>query len=628
TVLDSSTFVSNGANPAQGAVTWTPGPDNAGQTYTFYATANSGGCPIPGTHTEVFYISVGGQCLNAVITNTACNDSTGAIDITVNANNPPFTYLWSNGATTEDISGLPIGQYWVDVSNANGLVVSDTFYVSASNINLNPIVNPLNCDQPIGAIGVNPSGGTAPYTYQWNNGSTGQAIGGLSAGGYSVIVSDAIGCFAQQTFILDPPDSCFVLIEGTVYYDQNNNCIQDPTENGIPYMVVDLAPGWATLTDAQGHYSLQADTGSAVVSVMPAPFSGPLCPATGLTNLSFSSYEDDTTGIDFAMDFQAVQDLVVNHTAGVAVPGITRYHFLTATNLGNVPVSGVVSANYDATESLTAAINPAPSLNDPTNQLLEWNYGTLAPGASAVFTFFTMVDTAATPGDTSKTYVVLNPIAGDTTPANNYDTTCVEILASYDPNDKQVSPEGVVAPATGQGGYILPTQDLMEYTVRFQNTGTYPAQYVVIRDTLDSDLNALSFRAAGASHPYSLNFEDDSVLVFTFANINLPDSASDPQGSQGFVAYTLQHAGSLSPGSQIENRAAIYFDYNAPIITNTVQNTIFTYPEVAMDPLIWDYLCAPYELTAQLSVLGTSPYSYNWNTGTQGQNTSGSFSTP
>ncbi|MEM6343009.1 MAG: PKD domain-containing protein [Bacteroidota bacterium] len=628
TVLDSSTFISAGANPAQGVVTWTPGPDNAGQTYTFYATATSAGCPVPGTHTEVFYVSVGGQCLNAVVSNTACNDSTGAIDITVNASNPPFTYLWSNGATTEDISGLPIGQYWVDVSNASGLLISDTFYVSASNINLNPIVNSLDCDNPIGAIGVNPSGGTAPYTYQWSNGTTGQAIGALSAGGYSVIVTDAIGCFAQQTFILDPPDSCFVLVEGTVYHDQNNNCIQDANENGIPFMVVDIAPGWATLTDAQGHYSLQADTGNVVVSVMPAPFSSPLCPVSGSTSLTFSSYDEDTTGIDFAMDFQSVQDLLVNHTAGVAVPGLSRYHYVTATNLGNVPMSGTVSANYAPVEVLTAVINPAPSLNDPSNQLLEWSYGPLAPGASAVFTFFTSVDTAAIPGDTAKTYVVVNPIAGDTTPANNYDTTCVEILAAYDPNDKQVSPIGVVAPATGQGGYILPSENLMEYTVRFQNTGNYPAQYVVIRDTLDSDLNAMSFRAAGASHPYSLNFEDDSVLVFTFANINLPDSASDPLGSQGFVAFSLQHAGSLSPGSQIENRAAIYFDYNAPIITNTVQNTIFTYPEVAMDPLTFDYLCFPYELMAQLSVLGTSPYTYNWNTGTQGQNTNGTFSTP
>ncbi|MEL6844652.1 MAG: PKD domain-containing protein, partial [Bacteroidota bacterium] len=137
-----------------------------------------------------------------------------------------------------------------------------------------------------------------------------------------------------------------------------------------------------------------------------------------------------------------------------------------------------------------------------------------------------------------------------------------------------------------------------------------------------------SYRPAGASHPYSLMFEGDSVLVFTFANINLPDSVSDPQGSQGFVAYTLQHAASLSPGTQIDNRAAIYFDYNPPIITNTVRNTIFTYPEVAIDSLHWDYLCFPYDLTAQLSVLGTSPYTYQWNTGAQGLNTGDAFVTP
>ncbi|MEL6654630.1 MAG: hypothetical protein AAFQ87_27895, partial [Bacteroidota bacterium] len=120
-VLDSSSFTSNGLNPATGVFSWTPGPDNAGQTYIVYATASSAGCPVPGTHTEVVYISVGGDCLDAIITNTACNDSTGAIDLIVNVSNPPFTYLWSNGATTEDISGLPIGLYTVAISNAAGL---------------------------------------------------------------------------------------------------------------------------------------------------------------------------------------------------------------------------------------------------------------------------------------------------------------------------------------------------------------------------------------------------------------------------------------------------------------------------------------------------------------------------
>lgn len=627
-VLDSSTFNSTGINPAQGIVSWTPGPDNAGQTYTFYATASSAGCPIPGTHTEVFYISVGGQCVNATITNTACNDSTGAIDITVNATNPPFTYLWSNGETTEDITGLPIGQYWVDITNGSGFLISDTFYVSASNIALNPILNQPSCDQPIGALGINPSGGTAPYTYQWSNGSTGQAIGGLNAGGYSVIVTDAIGCFAQQTFVLNAPDSCYVLIAGTVYYDQNNNCVQDVGENGIPYVVVDITPGWAVLTDAQGHYSIQADTGNVNVSVIPAQFTSPLCPVTGMTSLYFASYDNDTTGIDFAMDFQPVQDLQINHVGWAAVPGNSRYHYIYASNQGNIPMSGTVKVNYDAVETVSNLFNPMPSLNDPANQLLEWNFSGLAPGASLIYTFYTVVDTNATVGDTAKTFAVINPVMGDTTPSNNYDTTCVTILASYDPNDKQVSPIGITAPATGQGGYILPTQDLMEYTVRFQNTGTYPAQYVVIRDTLDGDLDAFSFRAAGSTHPYSLLFEDDSVLVFTFANINLPDSASDPQGSQGFVAYKLRHAGSLSPGRQIENRAAIYFDFNSPIITNTVQNTIFRYPTVTIDSSSVDYLCFPNELTAQLSVLGTSPYDYSWNTGAQGQDPNGTFSTP
>lgn len=165
----------------------------------------------------------------------------------------------------------------------------------------------------------------------------------------------------------------------------------------------------------------------------------------------------------------------------------------------------------------------------------------------------------------------------------------------------------------------------MKYTVRFQNTGTYQATYVVIRDTLDQDLDALGFQTIASSHPYSLIVEEDSILVFTFANINLPDSASDPIGSQGFVSYLMPHRGTLDIGTEITNQAAIYFDFNPPIFTNTVRNTIFTYPEVAINP---DTLCQGETVYADLIAGGMPPYTYEWSTGEQGQSNGPIFSTP
>ncbi len=619
-VMPGATLTPNCVNPVTGRIIWVPDSAANGQTFTFYVTAIDSNCPVPGKTTQVFYVSVGGACLSGVVTNTQCNDSTGAIDITFNGGTPPYTYLWNTGATTEDLSGLPVGKYWVDVSDLNGSMDTDTFYVSATNISLNVTSNPLTCNNPNAAIALNPSGGVAPYTYQWSTGQTSSAIGGLTAGGYSVIITDAVGCLRQEVFILDPPDSCFVSIEGTVFDDLNGNCVQDPGEMGLAYVLVDIAPGWATFTDANGDYYLEADTGNYLLTLMPGAFMTNLCPTGGTISLYFADYNADTTGVDFAMDFLSLQDLRLSMYNGVAVPGITRYNHVSVYNDGSISMNGTVKVKYDPFETFLSSNNP-PSLNNPATQDLEWSITQLAPGSSQHFNYYTQVDTAAVLGSLMKTYGSVDPIVGDTTPGNNVDTSCVVVVGSYDPNDKQVEPAGIREP-----GYILATQNPLEYTVRFQNTGTYPAQYVQIRDTLSGQLNPFSIRPTSSSHPYSLNLEDDSVLVYTFANIQLPDSASDPLGSQGYVRFAIQHNGLLSPGTVIENRAAIYFDFNAPVITNATVNTLFAYPQVGLNPV--DSLCIGEELTGMMTAPGMPPYDYAWSNGEQGtQQALGTFGT-
>ncbi|MEL6804634.1 MAG: PKD domain-containing protein, partial [Bacteroidota bacterium] len=263
--------------------------------------------------------------------------------------------------------------------------------------------------------------------------------------------------------------------------------------------------------------------------------------------------------------------------------------------------------------------NPSANNVNLVNASVDWQFGPVPPGAQYVFQLVTLVDTAQSI-DSSFTFTgVVNPVAGDTTPANNVDTLTAQYVGAYDPNDKQVSPAGI-----GPQGFILPSQNKMKYTVRFQNTGTYQATYVVIRDTLDQDLDALGFQTIASSHPYSLIIEEDSILVFTFANINLPDSASDPIGSQGFVSYLMPHRGTLDVGTEITNQAAIYFDFNPPIFTNTVKNTIFTYPEVQIDT---DTLCEGETILANLTASGMPPYTYQWNTGDQGVSNGPDFGT-
>ncbi len=145
-------------------------------------------------------------------------------------------------------------------------------------------------------------------------------------------------------------------------------------------------------------------------------------------------------------------------------------------------------------------------------------------------------------------------------------TYAPEVRCSYDPNDKLVNP-------AREGDYALFDEDLI-YTIRFQNTGNDVAYDVVIRDTLDANLDLESFHLLGSSHLERLNtsMTPDGILTFEFRDIFLPDSTSNFEGSQGYVSYLIRTIDGLAENTLVTNSAGIYFDLNPPVITNTTQN--------------------------------------------------------
>lgn len=148
---------------------------------------------------------------------------------------------------------------------------------------------------------------------------------------------------------------------------------------------------------------------------------------------------------------------------------------------------------------------------------------------------------------------------------------CMPIVDSYDPNDKQVTPSGA-----GANHQVLPNTTL-DYTIRFQNTGNAVAYRVVIRDTLSADLDVSTLQLEAASHNYNFYLagtESQPILVFDHQNINLIDSATNALASQGFVSFKIAPRSTTPLGTRIDNNAAIYFDFNAPIYTNSAWVTI------------------------------------------------------
>jgi len=148
------------------------------------------------------------------------------------------------------------------------------------------------------------------------------------------------------------------------------------------------------------------------------------------------------------------------------------------------------------------------------------------------------------------------------------DEDCQENVGSFDPNDKTGYPKGFCA-----GHYIRAGQDI-EYKIRFQNTGTDTAFNLVVTDTLSPFIDPASIRPGASSHAYDFELTGEGVLTFTFANAMLPDSTTNLDASQGFVKFTVSQKNNLPMGTVINNQAAIVFDFNEPVLTNTYSHTI------------------------------------------------------
>ncbi|QNM85331.1 T9SS type A sorting domain-containing protein [Polaribacter pectinis] len=152
------------------------------------------------------------------------------------------------------------------------------------------------------------------------------------------------------------------------------------------------------------------------------------------------------------------------------------------------------------------------------------------------------------------------------------------VFSSYDPNDKLVTP-GV----PDKLNEVDIDKKWLTYTVRFQNNGNFSAKDVYVLDTIHNDFDRNSFKILDSSHDIKVSevgSEAKSIKKFFFENIFLPDSLSNPEGSQGYLKYKIKAKETIPENTIVDNIAYIYFDQNPAIITNTIQNKFRT-PAVA-----------------------------------------------
>lgn len=176
-------------------------------TYTLMTTL-SDGCPIADASIQVA-LNPAKPFFNNVtsVSNVACNGNDGSINITVSGATPPYTYLWSNSATTEDISGLTPGSYSVVITDNNGCTKSEMFTVDAKVPTIvSPSITDVVCNGNLtGAINLTVTG-KSPFTYLWSTGNTSKDLLNIGAGAYSITITDADGCTTIGNYnVTQPP---------------------------------------------------------------------------------------------------------------------------------------------------------------------------------------------------------------------------------------------------------------------------------------------------------------------------------------------------------------------------------------------------------------------------------------
>ncbi len=610
-----------------------------------------------------------------VLKSETCGNSNGEMYATMSGSGdvPPYTYLWSNGATTQTVTGVPGGSYSVTITDAvgtpyianatvqsfpalpfdgstqygpsyasfyditgftgapcpgecNGLLslpqvqlggtppFSASFDVAVTPLGLDNYgllyysgfcdgalvnytitdaqgcqgssyftVNPVDVNalptasnvegactgSDIGSFILNPAWTSTRYSIYNGNGYIAQdvvlsefdshAYDSLEAGGYTMVAYPMMGQ-CEVTAVIDVPDlgpGC-TAVEGVAWYDQDGDCVWDGGEVGVPGSVMVIQPGpQYAITAGDGHYSFNLAAGNYTIA-QTNPTLVPYCPATQPVPFTVNG---PIANIDFANNSTAPLDLRAHINSTWARPGFSHRISGGAAN-NTVQATGAVEVVVTIDPTLDF-VSATPTPTTTAGNVFTWQIAELDYFGSQGFVIWTTVPVGTPLGTVLNHSISVSSANTDTYVANNTDSETRVVSGSYDPNDKIATTSSRQSEAL----YYINEDEWVDYTIRFQNTGTAEAVFVTITDTLPEELDITTFQMALASHAHTYTFKPGRVVEWFFDDIMLPDSTTDLVGSQGFVKFRIRPVLPLLAGTMIENTANIYFDFNVPVIT-------------------------------------------------------------
>lgn len=398
---------------------------------------------------------------------------------------------------------------------------------------------------------------------------------------------NATVCNSYCTFTPGGPHNTVI---GTTIFDGNNNgCnINDPLH---PNIRVDFTDGFTTgsaFTNTNGICTFYADAGSYILFPNienAAAFN--ISPASA--TISFPDNNYNISNQSFCLSANGVHpDLeVVISPISPARPGFDATYEIVYKNKGNQELSGNVTLAFD--DSRLDLVTATPAADTQTANSLEWVYTSLLPFESRTialeFNVNSPTDTpAVNNGDVLNFTASITPVAGDELASDNTFTYNQVVVNSFDPNDITCL----------QGNSVSPSEigNYLHYIVNFENTGTASAVNIVVRVEVDeSQYDLHSLQVLNTSHN-SRTVIRGNIVEFMFEDIQLEASAGDPPvGGHGNVLFKIRSNDGLDQGDVVTKQADIYFDYNAPIVTNEAE-TVFESlgnPDVSVDQSVTIY---------------------------------------
>ncbi len=526
--------------------------------------------------------------------------------LTVPSLAPNHAFIWNTGYAQDSLVATTYGIYTVTITSVQtGCSTTAIYnYTALSGTAVESTVS--DCNSPTGIITTMMQGGFAPYQLSLDGAIIGYysspycSIPNVGAGVHLVKMQSGEGCIVNAPITTHCAQA---VLQGIVFEDINSNGLLDAPEFAKSNQLIAATQNgqtWYGLSNAAGGYSINVPTvgnytlnpvnlSSLQVATNPSAIASTVLNDTTLTNIGIY-----TNPVPFNLDINLYHDNIR--------PGFAANYYLYFRNTGASAVqNAVIKLNITGfTPNSITCSYPHTLVNDT----LIISVGNVSPNNYYdIITVQVEAPAAALLGQQVISTAIMEPFLGDANTANNTYTDYTNITGSFDPNDKKVNIAAYTFDRLSTGTIARPSPEL-NYAIRFQNTGSDTAFTVRIKDTLDALLDISTLKIIGASHPCNLQVDNQRVATFTFNNIRLVDSTHNEPASHGFVYFSIHPNDTLvQSGVPIRNRAAIYFDYNQPVLTNEVTTTptlfVITVPEI--DPK-YSLELAPNPATSQVII--------------------------